>query len=196
MRFPIAALIMGLTFLGGMLPANAEVKQYLKPKIDGYRLDWCYKWGIQCGEAAADRFCKSRGFEQSVSFAIAEDIGATNPTKVMGTGQICEDPFCDGFSKISCEREDEEDVEEEVETKFFKKPLMGGVQVNICLTKGSQCGGNAAAKKFCNKNGFTKAISFAQTQPFTPLIPTRYIGNGLLCKDLICVGLKNLTCSD
>jgi hypothetical protein len=196
MKFPLSAFFAGIVFLMSTSFASAEVRQYVKPKIDGYRLDWCYKWGIQCGEAAADRFCKSKGYDQSVNFAMAADIGASTPTKLLGTGQICEDDFCDGFAKITCEREDEEDLDEEVETKFFKKPLTGGIQVNICFAKGVQCGGNAAAKKFCNVNGFAKAISFGQSQPFTPLIPTRYISNGKVCKELFCIGLKNVTCSD
>ena len=196
MKLVIAALFSGLTILLGASQACAEIRQYVKPKIDGYRLDWCYKWGIQCGEAAADRFCISKGYDESFNFSIAPDIGDVTPTKILGTGQVCEDVTCDGFAKITCTRGDEEDEDDPIETKFFKKPLKGGVQVNICFAKGVQCGGGAAAKKYCNQNGFAKAISFGQSQPYTPLIPTRYISNGKICKDLFCIGLKNVTCSD
>jgi hypothetical protein len=72
---------------------------YKKPKIKGVRLDWCRDWGTNCGEPAALAFCKSKGDSEVVSFKMAPDIGKT---RVISTGQVCDDPTCDGFKQITC----------------------------------------------------------------------------------------------
>jgi hypothetical protein len=80
--------------------AESESVTYKKPKVGGRRLDWCLTWATDCGQAAADYFCKKRGHEEATAFQIAADIGKT---RIMKTGQKCTDPSCDGFKFITCE---------------------------------------------------------------------------------------------
>ncbi len=77
---------------------------FFRPMINGYRLDWCRVWAADCGQGAADAFCKNNGYWRAISFEIDDDIGLGDPTYVIGTGQICSEQFCDGFKVISCER--------------------------------------------------------------------------------------------
>ncbi len=75
---------------------------FYNPEISGYRLDWCRVWASQCGKPAADEFCKKQGYTEAVRWEMAPDIGNITPTKVIGTGQICDQGFCDGFKYIEC----------------------------------------------------------------------------------------------
>ena len=72
------------------------------PLANGQRVDICLHWGSECGQPAADAFCKQNGFAQALEFTIAQDIGANSPTLVLGDGKSCNAPFCDGFAKIRC----------------------------------------------------------------------------------------------
>lgn len=78
-------------------------KTFSNPKQGGNRLDWCLGWSTGCGAPAANAWCKSKGFGGASSFTIAEDIGGSQPTRLMGTGAVCDQDFCDGFAKITCE---------------------------------------------------------------------------------------------
>ena len=75
---------------------------FIRPKIDGYRLDWCREWAIDCGKGAADAFCKRFGYTGAKSWEIDSDIGLTIPTKIITSGKICNQDFCDGFKFIKC----------------------------------------------------------------------------------------------
>ncbi len=77
-------------------------KTYPDPKIQGVRLDWCYKWGAECGAPAAKAFCVSKNLPLVKGFAKAENIGVYTKTKVFSSGQICAAPECDGFTYIKC----------------------------------------------------------------------------------------------
>jgi hypothetical protein len=72
------------------------------PRVGDLRLDWCREWSRNCGKAAADEFCRRQGFAEAASFARAPRIGER--TKVIGSGQICNNPSCDGFASITCRR--------------------------------------------------------------------------------------------
>ncbi|MBW2260105.1 MAG: PAN domain-containing protein [Deltaproteobacteria bacterium] len=76
---------------------------YKRPMVNRYRLDWCYKWATDCGKGAADAFCRSKGLRRAKAFEEDPDIGQKAPTYVLGTGQICDQGFCDGFKFIECE---------------------------------------------------------------------------------------------
>lgn len=77
-------------------------RQFDAPRIDGRRLDWCLHWGSQCGKPAADAFCRSQGYQASDRSTIAADIGANDPTWVMGDAKTCSEKACDGFASIHC----------------------------------------------------------------------------------------------
>ncbi|MGE0083652.1 MAG: hypothetical protein AB7S75_04460 [Desulfococcaceae bacterium] len=74
---------------------------YDNPMIEGYGLDYCREWGENCGKPAADAFCQSKGHNTALDFRVANN---SPPTKVIGTGQICEAPaWCDRISWIKCD---------------------------------------------------------------------------------------------
>jgi hypothetical protein len=191
----IALLFAGLMFQS---TAFAEEVTFNKPKLGSYRLDWCYKWATQCGEVAADKYCKKQGYEGSSVFSKANDIGGSTPTKVLGTGQICDDDSCDGFKFITCENSDEADDPDPPAPayidKAFSKPALNGQRIHYCFKPGQGCG-KKAADAFCDIQGFDESIGFQQSNVLLGIKAPRFIGTGQLCQDgLNCVGFKGITC--
>ncbi len=79
--------------------------KFISPTINGYRLDWCRVWGGDCGKGAADAFCRKNGYTRAKSFEIDHDIGQGSPTYTIGSEQVCDESFCDGFKYIECEQD-------------------------------------------------------------------------------------------
>ncbi|MBA2653614.1 MAG: hypothetical protein H0U71_00915 [Gammaproteobacteria bacterium] len=75
-------------------------KIYRKPKMGNLRVDCCLKLNKECGKPAADSFCRSMGFKQSVNCKI--DSNRCTPTFIIGTQTICSQPFCKGFDEVEC----------------------------------------------------------------------------------------------
>lgn len=97
-------LILLLAFVATGAPA-AEV--YLgHPSIGAHRVDICLQWGMQCAGEAAQTWCKAQGYDRAVEWEIDHDIGATHPTMVIGSGQICDQAHCDGYLAVICALED------------------------------------------------------------------------------------------
>jgi hypothetical protein len=194
-----------LGFAGCFGVAEAAEQDFVKPKAGIFRVDWCYLWGTQCGKPAADRFCQSKGFTQSNNFEEAIDIGAATPTIVLGTGQQCADPSCDGFTFITCEKPDAPPPPPPPgpapgtgggDSHTYNNPKIGGAKLNFCFRKGVNCDGQRAADAFCDRKGYDQASDFQQSPPLSPLYPTRYIGNGRICKSLVCFGFSSITCEN
>jgi len=78
------------------------IKRFDYPTWQGYRLDWCREYASNCGQGAADAFCKKMGYSRAVSFK-GPDM-APNKTKCVGSGQTCEGDLCGGFYYIDCEK--------------------------------------------------------------------------------------------
>lgn len=74
-------------------------REFPEPKINGVRLDACRVWGNECGQPAADAFCRLEGFDKAVALEWDKNIGRT---WVMGDASVCDDPNCDGFRTITC----------------------------------------------------------------------------------------------
>lgn len=100
----LLALILVISSLAFLDNAVAETKAFKYPKIKGYRLDWCLDWGKKCGGQAATAWCRKKGYSRAVNWKLAKDIGEHCTTYVMGSGKLCGDKSCDGFSYITCER--------------------------------------------------------------------------------------------
>lgn len=85
-------------------PAPPPITQRFDfPTIDGYRLDWCLRWATACGKGAADAFCRKKDPTwHAAKWEGDWKIGKRTPTKVIETGQICDQEFCDGFKYIQC----------------------------------------------------------------------------------------------
>jgi hypothetical protein len=83
--------------------ASAETASFNNPMQGSNRLDWCYNWGVGCGEQAATAWCQAQGFAGGATgYNIANDIGASQPTRLIATGAVCDQGFCDGFQSITC----------------------------------------------------------------------------------------------
>jgi hypothetical protein len=81
--------------------ACAQTQTFQAPSVRGVRLDWCRNWGTNCGQAAADLFCREMRFDRAARFAPAPGLGRT---LVFGDGRLCEGPQCGGFATITCAR--------------------------------------------------------------------------------------------
>lgn len=79
--------------------ADLPAPIFFAPKVSGVRIDWCFGWSKDCGKPAADAFCQSKGFSEADQFGKESGVG---PTRVLSTGQMCDDASCDGFKSISC----------------------------------------------------------------------------------------------
>jgi hypothetical protein len=98
------------------------------PKVNGYALDVCRMWGAQCGKPAADAFCKSRGFEGSIDYAVRND---SPPTWVIDSGQICSEPYCDRIVLVTCKGRGKGPSVGEVEAGTRGKSDAGGEAMMI-----------------------------------------------------------------
>ncbi|MCU0988416.1 MAG: hypothetical protein MUE63_02220 [Xanthomonadales bacterium] len=76
------------------------------PAVGEHRVDICYEWGMQCAGEAAQAWCKAQGYDRAIEWEIDHDIGAMHPTLVLGTGQVCDQAHCDGYSSVVCALED------------------------------------------------------------------------------------------
>jgi len=202
----VTAGLLGLTMLFGTVQAAEQT--FAKPKAGPFMIDWCLQWGALCGKPAADKFCQTKGYVQSNDFVEAVDIGASTPTIVQGTGQVCSDPTCDGFTYLTCVKPDAPPpgpppvpppgggggsggIE-----KTYNKPKLGGYRVNYCETKGIGCGQDAA-DAFCDAKGYDDASDFEQSSPVPPGVkPSRFIGNGKICKGPGCYAFNSITCEN
>lgn len=88
--------------------------RFRNPGIEGeggvsWRIDYCLRWGADCGQPAADAFCQLTYGPMPIasSFEILQDVG---PTRILSTGEICEMPECDSFAEITCEAPRNESV--------------------------------------------------------------------------------------
>jgi hypothetical protein len=84
--------------------AFCEEQTFQAPSLDGKRLDLCLVWGSECGQPAADAWCKLQGFDSAKTWTPANDIGAQTPTVVLNGRRVCDQPVCDGFETITCTR--------------------------------------------------------------------------------------------
>lgn len=67
-------------------------------------LDWCKVWANECGQPAADEFCKrmDAGRPRATAFEKAPGMGTSRATVVISSGERCDAPHCDGFVSITC----------------------------------------------------------------------------------------------
>lgn len=74
------------------------------PVQDIYRLNFCLHWKSDCGEPAAQAWCRAKGFARASAWKIDQNIGSLFPTIVMGDQRICAQFVCDGFLEITCSK--------------------------------------------------------------------------------------------
>jgi hypothetical protein len=161
----------------------SEVRNFDNPEYEGYSLDWCRSWGEECGLQAADTWCERKGYLRSQGFSKWNDIG--KPTKLVGTRQICDEPICDSFKRITCFR-----FAEEVEPYKFVKPAKGTWRVDWCLTWGEGCG-KPAAEFYCQSKQRGKVLNFKIDEDMGR---TMILQTGEKCTDPSCDAFKYITC--
>jgi hypothetical protein len=105
--------------------AAAVETQIYHPGDGQNRIDLCLHWGMECAGEAADVYCKSLGFDRVSQWEPDPDVGATSPTVVIGSGQICSEPHCDSFASVTCVREDD----------WTKSTGNGGLLVTVVRTQ-------------------------------------------------------------
>lgn len=177
--------------------AQAENKTFENPMIGTNRLDWCSDWGKGCGADAATAWCKTNAYDHSVNVQQAPDIGASSPTQLIATGEVCDQSYCDGFTSITCAPAElpvpaapttpEEPAVDapapaptpapqvaESASKMFKNPEQDGVRLNWCFSGDAGCG-KKAAEAWCTQQGFSGAKDFKYVSAIKPTIQ---IGTG------------------
>ena len=85
-------------------PVPTVHEMFNAPTWMGDRLDWCLNWSGDCGKPAAKAFCRAKGYEWVNKLDIDPKIGSLHRTRLIGTGTVCDQSFCDGFKFIECSR--------------------------------------------------------------------------------------------
>lgn len=80
-------------------PWHYTKKRFAYPRLDNYRVDWCYQDGKGCGRKVAQSFCRRLGFMQAVGFAQDKAVYAT---RSLGDRALCFGAACNGFKEIQC----------------------------------------------------------------------------------------------
>ncbi len=84
-----------------LTPAMAT-QTFQFPVHEIYRLNYCLKWGKDCGQPAAKAWCAAQGFRHASDWKVDKNIGSLFPTIVMGDNRVCSQFVCDGFQEITC----------------------------------------------------------------------------------------------
>jgi hypothetical protein len=103
MRSFLAVIAFGATVLSGV-SAHAERRMFIiANNADGYGVDRCLASGASCGAPVATAYCRSREFNQAVSYRKVDkdDITGAVPTGASGG---CRVGSCEEFVAIECSR--------------------------------------------------------------------------------------------
>ena len=76
-------------------------RTYVLPRVEKYRIDWCYENGKGCGKKVANSFCRRMGFARAINYK--QDI-AVYASREIGDGRLCFGDSCKGFSSVTCYR--------------------------------------------------------------------------------------------
>jgi hypothetical protein len=163
----------------------AETKRFQHPRQGNQLLDWCFDWGSGCGAKAANAWCKSKGFEKAQRFSQWADVGGSQPTRLIGTGALCDQKICDAFRYIICVS---------AGSRVFLEPKQGSYRLDWCHSWGNGCGAQAA-NAWCKAKGFNGgASSFKIAADIGATQPTKLISTGAVCDQKMCDGFSSITC--
>jgi hypothetical protein len=79
------------------LELEADRPIYYGPAPGRERLDNCFTLGRNCGQDAADKFCRMEGMQRASKF----ELEKVSPTRTL-TGKRCDGPHCTAFKYILC----------------------------------------------------------------------------------------------
>jgi hypothetical protein len=86
--------------------SGVDERTYFKPKIGGYRLNYCETKGAGCGQDAADAFCEDQGFDEASDFVQSARVPpGVKPSRFIGNNRLCKGSGCYAFNSITCERQ-------------------------------------------------------------------------------------------
>jgi hypothetical protein len=83
-------------------PATAApTSSYVEnPTMSGVAVDICLTWATDCGQPAADAYCRAAGYAVASNFTPRPHA---QQTYVIGSGQICNGDFCTAFGSVTCQ---------------------------------------------------------------------------------------------
>jgi hypothetical protein len=78
-------------------PAEAGVRNFFLPEIEGARVDACLASGT-CGKPAADLFCRAQGYDRAMIFQ--REVSAQS--RRLDSGELCLSNACTAFKQVKC----------------------------------------------------------------------------------------------
>lgn len=78
-----------------------QLRRFVFPRYNHYRVDWCYDGQHQCGRRVAYSFCRRMGYMQARNFTVQKNVAAT---QAIGNQKICFGKQCNAFGEINCYR--------------------------------------------------------------------------------------------
>ena len=81
--------------------AHYSLRHFSPPRFNNHLIDWCYDGQSGCGKIAANSFCRRMGYNHSINYRPAKNIGAS---KAIGNQKLCFGKSCRGFAVIDCLR--------------------------------------------------------------------------------------------
>ena len=83
-------------------PYHYTEKQFVYPRFNQFRVDWCYNQNQNCGAMAANSFCSRMGYLRAKHYEQESKVSAT---KAIGSQELCFGDTCKGFRQIICSRD-------------------------------------------------------------------------------------------
>jgi outer membrane protein assembly factor BamD (BamD/ComL family) len=90
-------VIIAIVTVAIIIYEGTRTKTFPNPMFEGYRLDFCFSLGHECGNPVAVKWCQRQGYGEFVHFEPERVAGETKTF----SGQICSNA-CDSFKSITC----------------------------------------------------------------------------------------------
>jgi hypothetical protein len=103
MNLRMSTVLLATLVMSSTLAANDFSAFYKTPEVRGLFVDWCHKWGQNCGQKAANAFCRTAGYEEAEGFHWETGhASVTKPALVLGDEQLCRDAGCGVLLNVRC----------------------------------------------------------------------------------------------
>ena len=96
MRRPLG-LSTAIVMMLSVSAAEAGVRNFFSPLLEGARIDACLSGGL-CGKPAADAFCKVQGYDKALIFQRETSSGA----RALDSASICSGSSCTALKQVKC----------------------------------------------------------------------------------------------
>ena len=169
-----ASILIVFSLLGA--PAFADVV-INNPQVGGYGLDYC-RDGRPIVGCPPQCLLPVKGPSRAATFKWRKD---NQKTRIINGGQVCDAPFCDRISEVTCK---------EAAVRFVD-PKIGGYGLDYCREWATNCGW-PAAHAFCSSKGLPKAVDFRWIKDNQK---TRIINGGQVCDAPQCDRISTVVCA-